>query len=78
MKNLLCSSTNANANKIELESGQTTQTEVLSKRGIDFNDWLTQRKFEQDSIKEAGILLGSPDKNEQGKRNDTTANQTGN
>lgn len=68
----------ANANKIELESGQTTQTEVLSKRGIDFNDWLAQRKFEQDAIKEAGILLGSPDKNEQGKRNDTTANKTGN
>ena len=46
----------ANANKVMLETGQTTLQQILAELGLDWRDLVDQRKIEIEAEKEAGIL----------------------
>ena len=44
---------------LAVQNGYKTQTDVMAENGDDFEEGMTQRKYEQDFIKELGVVVGT-------------------
>jgi capsid protein len=65
------------AEVLQIENGLKTLTESLAERGLDFEETIDNRKYEQEYIAAAGVKLGSDLKGDAKAPDDTSEGDGG-
>lgn len=66
----------AKANALELEAGTTTYTDIFAEKGLDFEEQVERRAYEQKYIKSLGLEFTYGKNNQQGQADNGSAGQS--